>query len=115
MTDIAIDIKKLVDQLDGFPAATRDGILNALLAAKAEREKHGDTVLLTPAMSAARDTRHAVMIRQLRAQCARVGYNLRDDRTVDLVELNKALKESSAPDHVRWALKTHLAQLSLIR
>jgi hypothetical protein len=32
-----------------------------------------------------------------------------------LVELNKALKESNAPDHVRWALKTHLAQLSLIR
>ena len=46
MTDLPTDIKKLVDQLDGFPAASRDAIISELNARASERKANAMRVPL---------------------------------------------------------------------
>ena len=58
MTDLSSDIKSLVEKIDSMPAATRDGILNGLLTAKAERQECVVKKLYTPMRAAAADSRN---------------------------------------------------------
>jgi hypothetical protein len=101
--------------VDGMSPALRAEVFAVLLAKKAEIEKTGGAKLLTPMMSAAADSRHKVIIRQLSAQCGRYGYRLPDNELVDLAALNKAFDESKCPTDIRMAIKSNMAMLSLIR
>jgi hypothetical protein len=107
--------KEVTAMVDNMTPALRAEVFTALLAKKAEVEKTGGAKLLTPSMSAAADSRHKVIIRQLSAQCGRYGYRLPDNELVDLAALNKALDESKCPTDTRMAIKSNMAMLSLIR
>jgi hypothetical protein len=96
MTDLSSDIKNLIEKIDSMPAATRDGILNGLLTAKAERQERVAVKLLTPMQAAAIDQRNLVLLKQLNAMCERHGYSLPSNQRVSLKELDSALKKSSA-------------------
>jgi hypothetical protein len=112
MSKLKTEVAKMVDDMS---PAIRSEVFAALLSKKAEVEKHGATKLLTPSMSAAAESRHKVIIRQLSAQCGRYGYRLPDNELVDLAALNKAFDESKCPTDTRMAIKSNMAMLSLIR
>jgi hypothetical protein len=72
MTDLTKDITDLVKRIDSMPADTRDGILNSLLAAKAERQATATRVpLRSPVQAMAADARNKPLLKQVIAQLAR--------------------------------------------
>ena len=114
MTDIANDIQSLVAKIDSMPAATRDGILNGLLTAKAERQKSVVKKTFTAMQAAAANSRNPVLLRQISATCARHGYEIPANDHVSLKDLDAALKASGADIDTRFRVKDALATLNLI-
>jgi hypothetical protein len=111
------DVQKLIDNIDTMPAGTREAIIDSLLAKREERRQFasGLTPLKTVQASAAADPRNRVMLREVVLRCARLGYDIEDDKLIDVRALDKALKERNVSIEERVALKTSLAQLGLIR
>jgi hypothetical protein len=114
MTDLSSDIKSLVEKIDSMPAATRDGILNGLLTAKAERQERVVKNLYTPMQACAADSRNLVLLKQVSAMCERRGYSLPSNDRVSLRDLDSALKASNTDLDERFRIKAALAQLNLL-
>jgi hypothetical protein len=114
MTDLNKDIASLVEKIDSMPAATRDGILNGLLTAKAERQERVVKKLYTPMQAAAADSRNLVLLKQVHAMCERRGYTLPSNDRVSLRDLDAALKASNTDLDERFRIKAALAQLNLL-
>jgi hypothetical protein len=96
-------------RVDDDPVRAASDIVGAMRAS-GERG-----VVLTPAMAATADPhRNPVLLRQVRAACARVGYNLKDDERVDLPKLNACLKEANADIDTRMRVKEILHAMHLI-
>jgi hypothetical protein len=94
--------------------ASKDPITAVLAQSAATKELIEKGVVLTPRMAAAAHQNNPVLLKQVRAACGRVGYNLKDDEKVDLVKLNATLKESNTPIEERMRLKEALHFLHLI-
>jgi hypothetical protein len=117
MTDLAIDIKKLVDQLDNFPASSRDAIISELNARASERKANAMRVpLKSPIQAMAADERNKPLLRQVIAQLARVGYDIADGtEKISMTKLNDCIRANAERMHVDgWDLKTNLAILNLV-
>jgi hypothetical protein len=112
-----MSIEKLVADIDSMPAATREQIIDSLLAKREERRQFasGLVPLKTPIQAAAANPNNRVLLRECVLRCSRIGYDIEDDKLVDVRALDKALKERNASIEERAALKTSLAQLGLIR
>jgi hypothetical protein len=104
------DVAKLVD---GMSPEIRAEIFAELLVKKADAAKVGRKVL-TPSMSAAADRRHPVLIRQVRTDLARWGYNLRDDAVVDPIQLSNELRAAGCPTEIRMDVKAKLSILGCL-
>jgi hypothetical protein len=103
------DVKKMVADMSPEIAAE---VFAGLLSRKSEEKTRVKT--LTPAMSAQADRRHPVLIRQVRADLARWGVNLRDDVAVDAIALSNELRAAGCPTEVRMDLKAKLSILGCL-
>jgi hypothetical protein len=112
--DLSSDIKSLVEKIDSMPAATRDGILNGLLSAKAERMQQVVKKTYTAMQCVAADSRNAVLLKQVSAMCSRHGFEIPAHEKISLTKLDQALKASGADTDTRFRIKDCLAQLNLI-
>lgn len=116
MTDKSLqaDIELLAAKIDSMPTATRDGILDALLAKRAERMQQAVKKTYTAMQCLAADSRNKVMLKQVSAMCSRHGYEIPANEHVDLKKLDAALKASNADIDSRFRIKDALATLNLI-
>jgi hypothetical protein len=117
MTDLTIDIKKLVDQLDGFPAASRDAIISELNARASERKANAMRVpLKSPMQAMAADARNKPLLRNVLAQLERLGYDAGDGtEKISMTKLNECIRANAERMKVdAWDLKTNLSILNLI-
>jgi hypothetical protein len=115
MTNMTDRINAVAESINTMPEEHRDAILNVLLAKKAEREKFGNTKLLTPAMAAAANPGNKSVLARIAAMCARIGYDLEPDKLVDMRALDAAFAKSNTSMDDRFGIKTALAKLSLVR
>jgi hypothetical protein len=100
---------------DPMRAAAASDQIAALFAAQSATKKLVQRgVVMTPAMSAAANPNNEVLLRQARAACGRVGYNLKDDEKVDSVKLTECMKASGASIESRMMLREMLHHLHLI-
>ncbi len=67
----------------------------------------------TPNAILAASQEHGPLLRQLRAELARIGYDLEPDRPVNVFKLNEAIKASGNIQR-GWYLKSALAQCGLL-
>jgi hypothetical protein len=110
----AADVETALASIPGFAAPLRRAVVEALAAkgiGKVSAATSSDR--RTPNSIMASSPKSAPMLRQLRAELARVGFDLQDDQPVNLIELNAAIKASGDVSK-GWFLKSACAQLGLI-
>jgi hypothetical protein len=95
---------------DPMRAAASD-VLGTLRAAS-NLIQHGLTK--TPMQASAANPNNKVLLRQVRADCARIGYDLRNDAKVDSIKLTECMKTSGASIESRMGLREALHALHLI-
>jgi hypothetical protein len=95
-------------------AAASDQIAALFAAQAATKDLVQRGVVMTPMQAAAAHPNNKVLLRQVRAACARIGYDLRDDSKVDSIKLTECMKTSGASIESRMGLREALHALHLI-
>jgi hypothetical protein len=108
----AADIETALASIPGFAAPLRRAVVEAL-AAKGIGTVSAAADRRTPNSIMASSPKSAPLLKQLRAELARIGFDLQNDQPVNLVELNKSIKASGDVQR-GWFLKSACAQLGLI-
>jgi copper chaperone CopZ len=109
----AADVETALASIPGFAAPLRRAVVEALAAKGIGKVSATSGDRRTPNSIMASSPKSAPMLRQLRAELARVGFDLQDDEPVNLIELNAAIKASGDVSK-GWFLKSACAQLGLI-
>jgi hypothetical protein len=82
--------------------------ITSLSAATAEAAR----TKLTPIQAANAGPNNAHLVRNLMARAARLGYRMKENEKVDLVEFDRCAAGKSVDERMSW--KTHAARLKLI-
>ena len=110
-------IASVVQAVAGLTNEQKQMLIEGISATIDRPETKNDSVALsvplrTPMEAAAANPVLIPLLRQVKAQAARLGYSLKDNAPVDVAELNEAIKGKDITDRMR--LRESLYLLGLI-
>ncbi len=113
------DLEKALTRLPGMNVKQRDAVVLAcadagLITGDIKQISAAAGHSRTPDQILAASSENEPLIRRLKGQLARIGYDLKPNEPVDLFKLNAAIT-ASGDKQQGWYLKTCMAQVGLIQ